>query len=88
MLDADNASIREFCDVTLPILMFDKKGDFSVLRLETVLPQLIARESDSSPTNIDSSSRYPSGRKPSSRHLARPNPVSWMVESQLHRLGR
>lgn len=29
-------SIREFCDLDTPIFMFDKNGDFIVLRLEQV----------------------------------------------------
>ncbi|KAA8564701.1 hypothetical protein EYC84_011598 [Monilinia fructicola] len=30
--------IREFCDLDTPIFMFDKNGDFIVLRLEQLLP--------------------------------------------------
>ena len=29
-------SIREFCDLQMPLLMFDKDGNFCVLRLEEV----------------------------------------------------
>lgn len=29
-------SIREFCELSMPILMFDKDENFSVLRLEDV----------------------------------------------------
>lgn len=29
-------SIREFCDLQMPILMFDKDGNFVVMRLEEV----------------------------------------------------
>ena len=29
-------SIREFCEPQIPILMFDKNGDFIVMRLEQV----------------------------------------------------
>lgn len=29
-------SIREFCDLNMPIVMFDKDGNFCVLRLEDV----------------------------------------------------
>lgn len=31
-------SIREFCDLQMPILMFDKDGNYCVLRLEDVGP--------------------------------------------------
>ncbi|AEO70294.1 uncharacterized protein THITE_2121525 [Thermothielavioides terrestris NRRL 8126] len=30
--------LREFCDVKIPIIMFDKNGNFSVLRLGELLP--------------------------------------------------
>lgn len=30
--------IREFCDLKMPIVMFDKDGNFCVLRLEDLLP--------------------------------------------------
>ncbi|KAF3056621.1 Cytidine deaminase [Daldinia childiae] len=30
--------IREFCDLTVPIIMFDKDDNFSVFRLEELLP--------------------------------------------------
>lgn len=33
-------SIREFCDLTMPILMFDQNLDYVVLRLEDVSPTL------------------------------------------------
>ncbi|KAJ4419877.1 hypothetical protein N0V82_004700 [Gnomoniopsis sp. IMI 355080] len=36
--------IREFCDLTMPILMFDKNGDFCVLRLEELLPMSFGPE--------------------------------------------
>lgn len=29
-------SIREFCELSMPILMFDKDGNYCVLRLEDV----------------------------------------------------
>jgi hypothetical protein len=29
-------SIREFCDLTMPILMFDQNQDYVVLKLEDV----------------------------------------------------
>lgn len=29
-------SIREFCELSMPVLMFDKDGNFHVLRLEQV----------------------------------------------------
>ncbi|PQE12828.1 cytidine deaminase protein [Rutstroemia sp. NJR-2017a BBW] len=30
--------IREFCDLSIPIFMFDKNGDFVVMKLESLLP--------------------------------------------------
>ncbi|KAI2468049.1 cytidine deaminase-like protein [Annulohypoxylon bovei var. microspora] len=30
--------IREFCDLSVPIIMFDKNDDYTVLRLEQLLP--------------------------------------------------
>ena len=33
-----SGSIREFCDLSIPILMFDKYSDYLVLRLEEVCP--------------------------------------------------
>lgn len=38
MLTGPFLSIREFCDLKMPILMFDKDGNFCVLRLEDVRP--------------------------------------------------
>lgn len=32
----DNYSIREFCELDMPIFMFDKNGDFMVARLGEV----------------------------------------------------
>jgi hypothetical protein len=32
----NNYSIREFCDVKIPIIMFDKESNFAVMRLEEV----------------------------------------------------
>lgn len=32
-------SIREFCELSVPILMFDKDGNYCVLRLEDVGPR-------------------------------------------------
>lgn len=29
-------SIREFCDLSTPIMMFDKDGNFSIMKLEEV----------------------------------------------------
>ncbi|PQE11551.1 cytidine deaminase protein [Rutstroemia sp. NJR-2017a WRK4] len=34
----DVNSIREFCDLSMPIFMFDKNGDFVVMKLESLLP--------------------------------------------------
>jgi hypothetical protein len=34
--DTDVYSIREFCDLEMPIIMFDKDGAFVVMRLEQV----------------------------------------------------
>ncbi|KAK3394133.1 cytidine deaminase-like protein [Podospora didyma] len=37
--------IREFCDLSTPIIMFDKEGDYSVMRLEELLPLSFGPES-------------------------------------------
>ncbi|KAI0125978.1 cytidine deaminase-like protein [Xylariales sp. AK1849] len=37
--------IREFCDLSTPIIMFDKNDDFVVLRLEELLPLSFGPES-------------------------------------------
>ncbi|KAK0617940.1 cytidine deaminase-like protein [Bombardia bombarda] len=37
--------IREFCDLTTPIIMFDKDGNYSVMRLEVLLPLSFGPES-------------------------------------------
>lgn len=34
--DMRRNSIREFCDLKMPLLMFDKDGNFVVLKLEEV----------------------------------------------------
>ena len=34
-----SCSIREFCDLSIPIIMFDKNSDYLVLRLEEVSPR-------------------------------------------------
>ncbi|PSR92372.1 cytidine deaminase-like protein [Coniella lustricola] len=31
-------TIREFCELQIPVIMFDKAGDYCVLRLEELLP--------------------------------------------------
>ncbi|KAL1878759.1 hypothetical protein Daus18300_002035 [Diaporthe australafricana] len=36
--------IREFCDLKMPILMFDKDGNYCVLRLEDLLPMSFGPE--------------------------------------------
>jgi hypothetical protein len=37
----DVNSIREFCDLSMPIFMFDKNGDFVVMKLEMVCIMLL-----------------------------------------------
>lgn len=39
-------SIREFCDLQMPILMFDKDENFVVLRLEEVSTPPVSRDFD------------------------------------------
>ena len=34
-------SIREFCELDMPIIMFDKDGNFSILKLEEVTSPII-----------------------------------------------
>lgn len=38
ILTRPRLSIREFCELKMPILMFDKDGNYCVLRLEDVGP--------------------------------------------------
>lgn len=57
--------IREFCEPTMPIYMFDRDGNFIVMKLETLLPLSFGPEALPPPAQMAAihaqKEKYPSG---------------------------